>query len=238
MSLIHPAILSVRAPAINFYALRDARGLVLIDGGFIGGPRLLRRALQRQGWQNEPVRGIVVTHGHLDHILNVAYLAKKYGAWIAAPRLDAAHYVGQAKYHGKSRVTGWLEAVGRPVLGFRRFQPDQLLDDGDTLDVANGLTAIHLPGHTAGHMGFWWEKERLLFTGDLFVSYQERAQFPFNIFNANPAQIRGSAVKALALKPAGIIPNHCDRSEPAAHVRRLEQLLERYTLVGSDEDHS
>ncbi len=230
MSLIHPAILQIRAPAINFYALRDPQGVVLIDGGFVGGPRLLGRALRRHGWQDEPVRGIIVTHGHLDHILNVAYLATKYDAWIAAPRLDADHYLGQAKYQGKSRVTGWLEALGRPVLGFRKFEPDRWLDDGDAMDVASGLTAIHLPGHTAGHMGFWWEKEQLLFTGDLFVSYQERAQFPFNVFNANPRQIMPSALKALALKPIGIIPNHCDGSDPAVHVQRLERLLERHTL--------
>lgn len=231
MRLIHPAILQIRAPAICFYALRDSRGLILIDGGFIGAPRLLSRALRRSGWQDEPIQGIVVTHGHLDHILNVNYLAKKYHAWIAAPRLDADYYVGKAKYTGKTRITGWLEAVGRPLLAFRRFTPDHWLADGDVLDVANGLTAVHLPGHTAGHMGFWWEQERLLFSGDLFVSYGSRAQFPLNILNANPSQIRPSALKALALKPAGILPNHCDAAEPPVHVKRLEQLLERHTLA-------
>ena len=38
-------ILQVRAPALCFYVLRDSTGLYLIDGGFIGGPYLLARAL-------------------------------------------------------------------------------------------------------------------------------------------------------------------------------------------------
>lgn len=88
-------ILQVKAPALNFYVLRDASGLYLIDGGFIGGRLLLRAALRRRGWEKEPIRGIIVTHGHLDHILNVAPVAEESGAWIAAPKLDETHFAGR-----------------------------------------------------------------------------------------------------------------------------------------------
>ncbi|PQO46107.1 hypothetical protein C5Y93_11060 [Blastopirellula marina] len=65
-NLLHPDVLQIHAPAINFYVVRDDRGLTVIDGGFIGGPRRLTRSLYEAGWQNEPIRGIVVTHGHLE----------------------------------------------------------------------------------------------------------------------------------------------------------------------------
>ncbi|WP_158264947.1 MBL fold metallo-hydrolase [Blastopirellula marina] len=64
--MLHPDVLQIHAPAINFYVVRDDRGLTVIDGGFIGGPRRLTRSLYEAGWQNEPIRGIVVTHGHLE----------------------------------------------------------------------------------------------------------------------------------------------------------------------------
>src|SRR4051794_28919034 len=105
-------ILQVRAPALNFYVLRDAAGLYLIDAGFIGGRFLLQGALRQHGWEFKSIRGIIVTHGHLDHILNVATLAQETGAWIAAPRLDASHYSGHPGYRGWARVTGCLERVG------------------------------------------------------------------------------------------------------------------------------
>jgi glyoxylase-like metal-dependent hydrolase (beta-lactamase superfamily II) len=105
-------ILQVRAPAINFYVLRDPSGLYLLDAGFIGGRVLLRRALRRRGWDGERIRGIIVTHGHLDHILNVAATARETGAWIAAPRLDADHYAGRPQYEGWAGVTGLLETIG------------------------------------------------------------------------------------------------------------------------------
>jgi len=217
-------LLQVRAPALNFYVLRDASGLYLLDAGFIGGRFLLRRALRGRGWEGEPIRGIIVTHGHLDHILNVSTIARETGAWIAAPRLDADHYAGHPHYRGWARVTGWLESVGRPALSFQPFVPDRWLDDGDFIDVWQGLRAVHLPGHTHGHMGFYCERLRLLFTGDLFASYRGIAHFPPDVFNSAPAQLPQSAAKVLAFDLAGVIPNHGGRATPEEHLRRLRHL--------------
>ncbi len=216
-------ILRVQAPELNFYVLRDAAGLCLLDAGFIGGRWLLRRALRRRGWEGERIRGIIVTHGHLDHILNVAAVAQEHRAWTAAPRLDADHYAGRPRYEGWARVTGALEEVGRPLLGYRPFTPDRWLDDGDVIDGWGGLRAIHLPGHTHGHMGFYCEARRLLFTADLFSSYRV-ARLPPAIFNSAPGQIPGSIAKALSLDLAGVIPNHCDGAAPEVHLERLRRL--------------
>lgn len=217
-------VLQVRAPALNFYVLRDDAGLHVIDGGFVGGRTLLRRALRRRGWQDLPIRGVIVTHGHLDHILNVARLAEECGAWTAAPRLDADHYAGRPRYAGWARTTGVLETLGRPLLGFRRFTPDRWLDNGDALDVWRGLRAVCLPGHTHGHTGYYCESLRLLFSGDLFASYRGRGRYPPNIFNSAPEQMPASVARALELDLEGVFPNHGDRATPAEHLRRLRRL--------------
>ena len=115
-------ILQVRGPALCFYVLRDLNELYLIDAGFIGGRYLLARALHKRGWDQKAIRGIIVTHGHLDHILNVASLAKDSGAWVAAPRLDASHYEGRFSYRGAAKVCGLLEAFGRRLLSYSPFK--------------------------------------------------------------------------------------------------------------------
>lgn len=217
-------LLVVRGPGVNFHVLRDRDGLYLVDGGFVGGPWLLVRALRRRGWDREPIRGIVLTHGHLDHTLNVGALAARTGAWVAAPRLDAAHCAGRHIYHGAARVTGWLEAAGRTLLGFRPFRVDRWLDDGDELAIAGGWIAVHLPGHTEGHMGFFSPDRRRLLSGDLFASYGWLPHFPPAIFNDDGALIPASVARALSLDPAGVLPNHGDRADSARHLARLRRL--------------
>jgi glyoxylase-like metal-dependent hydrolase (beta-lactamase superfamily II) len=224
ISALREDLLQVRNYAVCFYVLRDDDSLYLIDTGFIGGISCLDHALARKGWDKIPIRGIILTHGHLDHILNVSELAKRHGAWIAAPRLDADYYVGKAVYHGISRITGVTEAIGRKVLSFQTFTPTRLIDDGDQLDIWHGLEAILLPGHTAGHTGYYCKKLGLLFSADLFASCSSSPCLPPKVFNANSEQIPISVNRALQLEITGVVPNHCDLASPEEHLARLKLL--------------
>lgn len=230
-------VLAVRSVAVTFYVLRSGDGLYLIDAGFVGGLRLLRRELVRKGWDGMPIRGIVLTHGHIDHVMNVARLARETGAWVAAPRGDTDHYEARYEYRGPARVCGAMEAICRGVFGYEKFRVNRWLDDGDELEVWNGLRVVSLRGHTEGHSGYYCAERRLLFCGDLFASPRRGGVLPPGIFNSKPGLIPGSVAKALSLDLKGVNPNHGSMATPGEHLRRLRGLHERLCAAEKKKKH-
>lgn len=53
---------------------------------------------------------------------------------------------------------------------------DVVLSDGDGIDLGAGvrLRVIHCPGHTPGHVAYWWEEEGVLLTGDAAQGFGSR----------------------------------------------------------------
>ncbi|MGF1452154.1 MAG: MBL fold metallo-hydrolase [Opitutales bacterium] len=221
-------LLEIHAPFMRFFALREGDRLFLIDSGFVGGWGLLQRALRRRGWQNLPIEGLLLTHGHLDHTLNAAVIKERTACWIAAPRLDAEHCAQRYHYRGIASVCGALEGLGRAVLRFRPFEVDHWLDDGDELPIWGGLRAVHLPGHTVGHMGYLAVERRVLFAGDLFFSFGFRNGWPLPIYNSCPEYFPASARRVRELDLDGLFPNHGDRASPEEHLRRVRRFTRRY----------
>ena len=224
-------ILPIRTPGVTFHVLRDGDELVLVDTGMIKGRACLQAALRHVGWEDLPIKTILLTHGHLDHIFNTHDFAQRTDAQVLAPQLDHEHYVGEYPYRGLARICGALEALGRAVLRFKAFTVDRYLSDGDVIDVWDGLQAVHLPGHTVGHMGYYSRSRRLLFSGDLMASYWHAAYTPPAYFNSCPEQYPTSFTRILKLDIDQVYPNHCHKPAPEFHCRRLKKLALKFCPV-------
>ncbi|HEX8452548.1 MAG TPA: MBL fold metallo-hydrolase [Longimicrobium sp.] len=173
------------------YAARTDSGVVVVDLGWYGAGRELRRTLARLGARPEDVTDVFLTHSHRDHI----------GAWetvrTARFHLSAAEvpiFQGDAHHRDLPSRTG--EAVlGNPApwpgeLAVRPFTGDTVFTFGrDT------LRAYLLPGHTPGSAAYLFR--RVLFMGDAFVWHLFGGiRGADEIFTENSAQNRAN-VRAL-----------------------------------------
>mmetsp|Transcript_34091 Transcript_34091/g.79485 ORF Transcript_34091/g.79485 Transcript_34091/m.79485 type:complete len:221 (-) Transcript_34091:128-790(-) len=102
---------------------------------------------------------ILITHGHLDHIIGATELKKLTGAVILMNQNDLGIYEKVKEQCRDFRVPPPLE----PLL-----PPDDFLADGDVVQWAPDLTVkcLHCPGHPPGSMSYYFEQHKLVCPGD------------------------------------------------------------------------
>jgi glyoxylase-like metal-dependent hydrolase (beta-lactamase superfamily II) len=148
----------------NCYVVRatvGTDGAVVVDPS--GDATELRLTLARLGAR---CAGILVTHGHFDHLLGVADLAEGTGAQVYMP--DGERTLLEAP---EGRYTP-------PGISVRAYAPDILLEGGETVELA-GITfeVLSVPGHSPAHLAY--HADGCLFSGDvLFAGSVGRTDLP------------------------------------------------------------
>ncbi len=226
---VYPNCIQIQGIAVQSYALLEEDGLTLIDGGFLGNPTSrIEVALEAAGRSLGEVKNIIVSHGHIDHTINIANLAELTGATVYAPRLDEDHIAGTHRYSGISRICGFLERSARLRFGYNVPEVHEWFNSGDELPFWGGMKVIPFPGHTEGHCGFYSEERRLLFANDLFANLYGIPKQPPPWFNGNQAQMRQSIVDANLLDlSGGVIVNHSTNRTPQELRQDLATLAEQ-----------
>ena len=142
------SIFQISGVYVNFHLIAWNNDLVLIDGGFLGDFEKLEKQLEQINKSFSDISLIIMTHGHLDHTLNIARIKQLSGAQVAGHSKEKKHIAGNYPYTGISRICGMLEACGRFLFAYRPFELDfefadnQLLDHQEHQDDA--IAMLHL----------------------------------------------------------------------------------------------
>jgi glyoxylase-like metal-dependent hydrolase (beta-lactamase superfamily II) len=159
---------------VNAFVL-DAEELVIVDTGTPGSAPKILQAIAELGRQPEEVTHILVTHAHADHFGGLAALKQATGANAVMHPLDAAMVRQGQTMRQVQPAPGLVNFIIYHLL-IKRMKPtsvtpaevDQEVEGGVELPIAGGITTVHLPGHSAGQIGFLWPQQGgVLFAGDV-----------------------------------------------------------------------
>jgi len=169
----------------NVYFL-DFEKKILIDTGRRSNRNLLEEYLSKVvDFGNIEI--VIFTHLHYDHIGNFDLFRN-------------------AKFYAsKKEIEDFKENKNNVVLdeNIAEIFNAELNELPGTIE---GLKIIETPGHTRGSICLWYEKERILFTGDTIFSRKiiGRTDFP----NSSQEEIMKSIVKLLDYNPKLLCPGH------------------------------
>ncbi|WP_181899306.1 MBL fold metallo-hydrolase [Lachnotalea glycerini] len=115
------------------------------------------------------LQAILLTHGHFDHIMAVAYLKENYQIPVMAHEQEKEILEDPAK--------NLSDSMGG---NFCIVKADRFLKDGEVLELlGTKIKTLYTPGHTIGGVCYLFEKEKLLLSGDtLFNGSVGRSDFP------------------------------------------------------------
>lgn len=161
---------------IELYLIKGERNIIIDTGTHESPQRDILPTLQTVGLSLSDIHLILNTHGHLDHTGGDAAVKAASGAQVFIHKNDAP-FLYDREHCFELYFSPVIKAMGgSPQAEKQAFLvehgaevvPDQKLEEGDIIDGGSGvkLQVVHLPGHTLGSVGFYWEGEGILFTGD------------------------------------------------------------------------
>jgi len=178
---------------LNVFLMGD----VLVDAATRrAGRRILRQLRGRT------VTAHALTHAHPDHQGASREVCTALGLpfWVGEKDADAAEdprliAERQPRHRLNGLASRYWTGPGHPV--------DRPLREGDTVA---GFTVLDVPGHSAGHVAFWRESDRVLVLGDVLNNMDVATGMPGLrepkwFFTADPGRNRESIRKIPPLRP-------------------------------------
>ncbi|QCF24892.1 MBL fold metallo-hydrolase [Hydrocarboniclastica marina] len=243
---------------INLWLLEDGDGWTLVDTGFgAGKTRELWQSMFDHALEGRPLRRIVVTHYHPDHIGQAVWLAQHFGAPVymtdgewqlthdlfnqtdaemdqGQRRLLLAHGVRQARAESLTQRGNLFRGAisGVPTPYQRLAAGDSLTINGRRWDIVVGN------GHSPEHACLFRSEDRVLLSGDqILPSISSNISVRKDVPEADPLADFLASLRAFAQLPADtrVMPAH-GRPFEGLHMRADKLIVHHEVQLTQVED--
>jgi glyoxylase-like metal-dependent hydrolase (beta-lactamase superfamily II) len=182
----------------NVYLLAGDEGYLLVDTGYEKKESVttILRSIRELGLNIKDLKYIINTHSHPDHVGGNRSLKQESGAKIAIHELETL----------RIKPTGEIT-----------------LKEGDKIELNPiRLEVVHTPGHSPGHICLYYEKERLMFSGDHIIEGSTSGTVYVGPPDGNVETYLNSVKKISNLKIDTILPGHGSNIiEPHRKIREI-----------------
>jgi glyoxylase-like metal-dependent hydrolase (beta-lactamase superfamily II) len=201
---------------INWYLADD----VLIDAGAkIDKGRILKQL------RGHKVSAHALTHAHPDHQGASDAVCTQLGIPFLVPERDVAA-AEDPNVIKQRQPDHFMPKLMQAMFAGPGHKVDQVLHEGDQV---GGFTVLDTPGHSAGHVSFWRESDRVLICGDVINTMHpflmtRGVREPLDFFTPDPAENRRSIKRIADLNPSLVLVGH---GPPLRDVQQLNDLASR-----------
>lgn len=243
VDIVAEGVFRLHRADVNCYLVVADEGIVLIDAGLPRTWPRLTGALASVGATPADLAGVVLTHGHFDHVGMCDRLSSEHHVATHVHEKDQrlarhpyrySHEAPRTPYPFRhpAAIPTLARMTAAGALWVKGVQAHADVMPGTRLDLPGDLIPVWSPGHTAGHCGYLMEDRGILFSGDALVTLDpytgERG--PRIVAGAATAD-SGAALTALdALAATGaalVLPGH---GEP--HADGIETAARRAREAG------
>lgn len=217
-------VITLGSAYVNWYILRSAEGVVIIDAGFPGYFSQFEQELVKHQIDPKELKAVLLTHAHNDHIGCAEAIRN---------RFQIPVYLHEADQTSATKINHFppvwfikncwrlpvLKSMFHALFGGKTFATKPLKEvitftEGDELPVPGNPVVIHTPGHTLGESCFYFREAGLLFSGDalvtknVFTGIEGEPQLLHSSINQHPQLAKESLEKLKTIGAITLYPGH------------------------------
>jgi glyoxylase-like metal-dependent hydrolase (beta-lactamase superfamily II) len=153
----------------------DDDNVILVDAGIPSNLEMIQKQMEAAGVPFKRLTKIIATQQDIDHVAGIkGILDENPEVRVLAHEVDKPYIQGEKKVKRLNskfmdRIKDLPEEVRLEIVDMfenSSIKVNSTLSDGEVLPFCGGITVIHTPGHTPGHICLYHQKSKTLIAGN------------------------------------------------------------------------